>query len=1184
MPTAVVKTIGSAGGRDYSTISAWIAGLSTFAPTGSLVTADITYEGQCYNDGQFYETNCTLAGHTTDATHTITLTAASGESFQDNAGAQTNALRSDRTNGVEVINSGGYTSWYIFNWSDTNVTISRLQIRSVGPTRGVNLGSNGVSCRNCIIEAPTFPAVNGNYYNCSLVVYTNFPALAGSSPSTVVNCTLVKSTDSVSSTTALTTGYGAAYVMKNCAVFGFASIVGGASVTAANCMTDCASAPTGFATSKTYASQFVDTGTTLANRDYRAKTGADLLDAGATYTTDIPAADDIVKTARPQGAAWDIGCWELAPTGPPPTYPTLTSTLASIAQPDALTTGRGIVANPATAQTFYVLATNAVTPNFFGNMQQGGSAPTAANSAFGWVPSTANLSSPYYRGRLGAVGTTATGQSASYNASTSGPTAGTGTAATTAGDSFVAGPLTGTFSSGVWNYTLNLRASIAGAVGHVNVRTWRSVNANGASATQIIANTAGAIVTLSTTADVNSGITYNPGALTFNNEYLFFQTEWQETTKGTTTNNNVLFRAGTTSITTAPFAAAVGIGPSAGALASIERPDTQVATGTVADPLPLLTATLAVTELPDALAGFGTVGTALPTITGTLAVTQADQGLVATGRVGSYLVSSFTITSSQNDFDGLVGCMFQLTANQTFDNVGLLWRSWNFGTINFAYGTWGGGSLTILNETAVDMSSGVNGRFNYKPVAPFTLTAGVQYFIARRVVNGDGNSSNHGPVTLNNATGVNGVYSVGTSLAGTIFAADTMFGAEDLALFGAAPTTITGTLNVTQASQTISAQGRVLVTGTLAVAQQAQTISAQAAVRVDAILSQAQAAQALAGQGRVAIAATLSQAQAPQTISAIGQISLAAALATTQQPQTISAQAAVRITATLAQTQQPQTLAATGLVPAFGTLVQTQQPQTLLGAGSVVSPGAATGTLAVTQAPQTLLATGQTTIAGALTSTGAAQTLAGLGGVSVSAGLVTTQAGHASAAQGRVSIGATLAQTQADQTIIASAAVRISATLAQAQQPQTLLARGTVPGVATLRVTQDPQTLSGFAIVATGIAASLTVTQAPQTLNAQGAVRIGAILNVSQSNQAFLGSGGSIVTGAAAQTQQPQTISAQGRVRLSALLAVVQDSQIVLARGDVRIDGGLAATQAGQSLVSRAHVGSSYAARVMVMA
>jgi hypothetical protein len=96
-----------------------------------------------------------------------------------------------------------------------------------------------------------------------------------------------------------------------------------------------------------------------------------------------------------------------------------------------------------------------------------------------------------------------------------------------------------------------MRADTAGAIGQIRCRVWKSVNADGTSATLLSPSTlVGTNVTLSTTVDTNSGITWSPGALTFTNEYIFFQIEWQETTAGSSASDNVKFRVGTALITT----------------------------------------------------------------------------------------------------------------------------------------------------------------------------------------------------------------------------------------------------------------------------------------------------------------------------------------------------------------------------------------------------------------------------------------------------------------------------------------------------------------------------------------------------------------------------------------------------------------------------------------------------------
>lgn len=203
-------------------------------------------------------------------------------------------------------------------------------------------------------------------------------------------------------------------------------------------------------------------------------------------------------------------------------------------------------------QTIYILATVAVTPNWFGNTQLNGSAPTAASSAYGWVPGTTATTTPYRRARLGATTTgTDTASASSFIAAASSPTVGTGSGATTAGDSFVAGPFTGVFAAGAWTFNWNMRASTAGAKGAIRMRVWKSANANGSAATELTSGPiTGTTITLSTTADANTATAWSPAAFVCNNEYLFFQLEWQETTAGTSGTNNVFFRAGTTSIVT----------------------------------------------------------------------------------------------------------------------------------------------------------------------------------------------------------------------------------------------------------------------------------------------------------------------------------------------------------------------------------------------------------------------------------------------------------------------------------------------------------------------------------------------------------------------------------------------------------------------------------------------------------
>lgn len=213
-------------------------------------------------------------------------------------------------------------------------------------------------------------------------------------------------------------------------------------------------------------------------------------------------------------------------------------------------------------KTLYALGTTAVTPNWWGNLQDGGTAPTAANSTFGWgVAKSAPATQGFWPARLGATGTVASSQAQATSTidSDTSPTKGTSNTNSTAGDSWVAGPYTGTFANTAWTFDWNMRAGTAGAVGRVRMRVWKSANADGSSATALTTSTlVGSTVTLSTTADTNSSMSWSPGSITLSNEYLFFQVEWEETVAGTSASDNVLWRIGTAKITTPDFSTGGG--------------------------------------------------------------------------------------------------------------------------------------------------------------------------------------------------------------------------------------------------------------------------------------------------------------------------------------------------------------------------------------------------------------------------------------------------------------------------------------------------------------------------------------------------------------------------------------------------------------------------------------------------
>lgn len=337
----ITNTIGSAGGRDFSTIALWEASLPA-----NTVTAGNSYIGQCFADSEFLVNGnvVTITGITTDSTHTITLTTGAGQSFRDNANAQTNALRYNAVNGVALRNSGDNTNSTVVV-QNNDVFVRNLQIQFDGAVSGYGTGialilgaqsgylANPPHLDNCIVslnQTAAHGGVTGAGSGSAGFIMTNSLFIhgggnysrhvidCGSQGCTIVNCTLVVPSDRQSGFASQTgfagtvNSYHGAQTIKNCVVIGTQSGFSlGSFPVGSNNATDKVSISFGTSnqTSLVGSNQFPNL--TFAAGDWKIKAGANLIDAGVTDTTDIPSAIDIVGTSRPQGSAWDIGAWEL---------------------------------------------------------------------------------------------------------------------------------------------------------------------------------------------------------------------------------------------------------------------------------------------------------------------------------------------------------------------------------------------------------------------------------------------------------------------------------------------------------------------------------------------------------------------------------------------------------------------------------------------------------------------------------------------------------------------------------------------------------------------------------------------------------------------------------------------------------------------------------------------------------
>lgn len=311
---ATTSSIGTTA-RTYATIQLWHDAFGT----GGWI-------GQCFNDSEFAVTAAiSLTGKSTNVTDFITLTTGAAQSFVDNAGVQSNPLRYDATKGVGVRRTTNYNQ--LFNISEDYCTLTKLQIAHAGTSinqQPITNTANHSTYDKLIVEnsgnAGTFATVNMGgttalLFTNSLVVARNAGVGVGNGygGATCVNVTAVCPSD-VTATAAAFACPSGTMTLKNVAGYGFTAFTSGAGTFAGS--NNSSDQAIGFGSSnqasKTYASQFIATAN--ATRDFRAKTGGDLIDHGVTDTSDA-GTTDIAGTTRPSGSSWDIGAWELVAAG-----------------------------------------------------------------------------------------------------------------------------------------------------------------------------------------------------------------------------------------------------------------------------------------------------------------------------------------------------------------------------------------------------------------------------------------------------------------------------------------------------------------------------------------------------------------------------------------------------------------------------------------------------------------------------------------------------------------------------------------------------------------------------------------------------------------------------------------------------------------------------------------------------
>jgi hypothetical protein len=315
MPTAITKTVGDTGGAGRDT-----ANLNTFAGLlpASIVATDETWTADLYNDAEL-TTAAAVITTTADATRFVTIKAATGQGFKDNAGIRSSALFYNASNGIGIRFSATYSQ--LLQIQARNTQIKYLQFKNTSTSDNsyaIRIDASMPDCivDSCILEGEAAGALVGDasaiFRNCLIVSRKASRHAIADQGAHLYNCTLVSTSGGAD---AIKGNYLTGLIIKNTAIFNFSSIYDGSGGFALSTSSDYnstdLSAPTNWGShslaSQTFANQFESTTT-----DFRAKAGANLINAGTPDSTNAP--NDITGTAR-SASTPTIGAWEVTGGG-----------------------------------------------------------------------------------------------------------------------------------------------------------------------------------------------------------------------------------------------------------------------------------------------------------------------------------------------------------------------------------------------------------------------------------------------------------------------------------------------------------------------------------------------------------------------------------------------------------------------------------------------------------------------------------------------------------------------------------------------------------------------------------------------------------------------------------------------------------------------------------------------------
>lgn len=294
------------------------SGATCILSSSTPLNVGVIWQGQCQNQEFTSASNIlTISGSTAGVDAYKHLTTVAGASFRDNIGSS--PLRYNVSNGCGIRKTG--TGGWVVLCFEAYARLSNLQIQGTSTTTialPVDLGGlfENLICEGVGVstDIPVAYFPGSEVVRNSLFVMGTTGVAAecivnsyGGSPF-FYNCTFACLDDRVSPDAVLRSDGGGTVTVQNCGLFagdtGKAVKSGSGTFNFTTCFSDI-SGTTGV-TQTAYAGEFLAVND--SNRDFRLKTGAAQIDSGTTDATN--AGTDIIGTARPQGGAYDVGCWE----------------------------------------------------------------------------------------------------------------------------------------------------------------------------------------------------------------------------------------------------------------------------------------------------------------------------------------------------------------------------------------------------------------------------------------------------------------------------------------------------------------------------------------------------------------------------------------------------------------------------------------------------------------------------------------------------------------------------------------------------------------------------------------------------------------------------------------------------------------------------------------------------------